>query len=316
MAGETDNPEDELDSVEEKLEDDVSSNNKEPNKHSKKIDGKDKASTEDKKTLVQKTIAEIPFFLKLAAFLLVFWTTIFGHYKIPSESMQPTLEVGDHLFVAKYAYGYSRHSLPVGLHHIPLPDGRIFSSLPKRGDVVVFRHPYQKIVMIKRVVGLPGDKIRMIKGRLYVNDIQIDRNEIDVREYVTFKEKAQVGVRVYEEQFDGEDEPHLIYERGDGVIMKETGNRGQALRIILKHDNTGIFEVPPDHLFFMGDNRDGSADSRANVTPDDPEESGPGMVHMNYVIGRADMVMFSRYRCQKPGPGIHCADKRFFSWIK
>ena len=230
--------------------------------------------------------------------------------------MQPSLEVGDHLYVSKFAYGYSRHSLPIGLHHIPLPDGRIFSKLPERGDVVVFRHPYQGIVMIKRVVGLPGDTIQMSDGRLYINGQRIERKEVDQRRYVTYEREQTVDVTVYEEKFDEEDEPHLIYERGDGFVLVETDRKGQYGRVTLKHDNTDIFEVPENTLFFMGDNRDGSLDSRAQVYKNLPESSGPGMVHMDYVIGRADLIMFSRYSCKNPGPDIDCAKKRFFTKIK
>lgn len=279
-------------------------------KKKKSKSGKDAEPEEDTRTLKEKIVAEIPFLLKLMAFLLVFWTTIFGHYKIPSESMQPTLEVGDHLYVAKYAYGYSRHSLPLGLHHIPLPEGRIFSSLPERGDVVVFRHPYQKIVMIKRVIGLPGDIIRMKEGRLYVNNVRVERKEIDQRQYTTYERKELVDVKVYEEQFEGEDDPHLIYERGDGFYYQN------GSKYTLLNDHTKPLSVPDNHVFFMGDNRDGSLDSRATVTPDSPSRSGPGMVHMNYVIGRADLIMFSLHKCTLPEQGDHCASKRFFSKIK
>ena len=104
--------------------------------------------------------------------MFVFFTTVWGHYKIPSESMLPTLEVGDHVYVTKFAYGFSRHSLPFNMHKLPfLGEGQIFSRNPKRGDVVVFRNPRSKIVMIKRLVGLPGDKIQMRDGRLYINAV-------------------------------------------------------------------------------------------------------------------------------------------------
>ncbi len=269
-------------------------------------------TVEASKTLAEKIKAEIPFVIKLVAFLLVFWTTIFGHYKIPSESMQPTLEVGDHLYVSKFPYGFSKHSLPIGLHHLPLPEGRIFSKLPQRGDVVVFRHPYQRIVMIKRVIGLPGDTIRMSNGRLYVNDKVIDRKPIEQRRYVTYakeqEDRRDVIVRSYEEQFDEEETPHIIYERRDNGLF----------------DNTQKYTVPADSVFFMGDNRDGSADSRAPYGHDkfkieDGKKvitSGPGFVHKDYLIGRADLIMFSRYKCMKKEPGYHCGKKRFFSKIK
>jgi len=252
-------------------------------------------------TLKQKILSELKFIIGLIAFLIVFWTTIFGHYKIPSESMQPTLEVGDHLYVSKFAYGYSKHSLPLGLHNLPfLPDGRIFSGLPERGDVVVFRHPHQKIVMIKRVVGLPGDTVQVRNGRLFINGKVIDRKPVDQRAYETYKDRKGVLVDVYEEQFAEESEPHLIYERYDN---KQTFA-----------DNSKKFSVPADHVFFMGDNRDGSSDSRKPVNLKEREPS-PGFVHMDYVIGRADLIMFSLYKCQQP-ENYHCASKRFFTWIK
>ncbi|HHL42879.1 MAG TPA: signal peptidase I, partial [Hellea balneolensis] len=141
-------------------------------------------SEEPKKTLKEMVIEELKFILGLLAFLFIFFNFVFGHYKIPSESMQPTLEVGDHLYVNKFSYGFSRHSLILGLHKLPfLKDGRVFSKMPKRGDVIVFRNPNSKIIMIKRLIGLPGDKIQTIHGRLYINDQLIDRPEIDQFSY-------------------------------------------------------------------------------------------------------------------------------------
>lgn len=264
-----------------------------------KTDLTDETPDEVKMTLKERIISELKFIAGLIAFLLVFWTTIFGHFKIPSESMQPTLEVGDHLYVSKFAYGFSKHSLPVGLHHLPVPEGRIFSRLPKRGDVAVFRHPHQKIVMIKRVVGLPGDTVRVTAGRLYINDQVVDRELIQKRLYKTFRYNKDVNVAVYEEKFSEESDPHLIYERGDRE----------------RFDETKKFTVPSDTVFFMGDNRDGSSDSRADVRLNDPKNSGPGFVHVDYLIGRADLIMFSRYKC-KERAGFYCAKKRFFSKIK
>jgi len=263
-----------------------------------KEDDEQESSEEPKLTLRQRVVGELKFFLGLAVFLLVFWTTIFGHFKIPSESMQPTLEVGDRLYVSKFAYGFSKHSLPVGLHHLPVPEGRVFTKMPKRGDVAVFRHPYQGIVMIKRVVGLPGDTIRMNNGRLFVNDQMIDRKLVDERKYRRYKDKQVIGVKVYEEQFDGEEEPHLIYEMTD---------RGT-------YDQTTKFIVPADSLFFMGDNRDGSADSRAPVNAN-RSDSGPGYVHIDYLIGRADLMMFSFYKCDNT-EGLYCSDRNAFSKIE
>jgi len=94
-------------------------------------------------SLKERVLSEVKFFAGLFVFIFIFFSTVWGHYKIPSESMLPTLEVGDHVYVSKFTYGYSRHSLPFGAHKLPIADGKqLFSRLPKRGDVVVFRNPY------------------------------------------------------------------------------------------------------------------------------------------------------------------------------
>ncbi len=240
--------------------------------------------------------SEVKFFLGLGSFMMLFLTFVWGHYKIPSESMLPTLEVGDHLYVSKFAYGFSRHSAPFNLHKLPfLKDGQIFSRDPKRGDVTVFRNPKSGIVMIKRVIGLPGDKVRMHRGRLYINNIIVPRTNIDNYLYrqhpspfqEAMKEPGSItGVDVYEEQWPDEDAPHLIYEQTDLATL----------------DNTKEFLVPEDTFFFMGDNRDNSTDSRA--------DSGPGFVPRDHLIGRAELMMFSFKRCAKE-PDTRCPPLRF-----
>lgn len=242
----------------------------------------------DKLSKGQWLWSEVKFFAKLGAFILAFITLIWGHFKIPSESMQPTLEVGDHLYVSKYAYGYSKHSLPYLLHRLPLPEGRILSRLPKRGDVVVFRNPKTDIIMIKRVVGLPGDRVQIRQGELYLNGDLVPRVRIDGRLYREHKTQRVRSVNVYTQSLPGTDEVFTIYERNDSFPL----------------DNTPVFIVPEGSLFFMGDNRDNSVDSRA------PRE-GPGMVHMNYVMGRADRVMFSFKRCNR-NEDLHCPAKGRF----
>jgi len=218
----------------------------------------EKKDASEKLTGWQWLLSEVKFFSTLIVVVVGFLTLVWGHFKIPSESMQPTLEVGDHLYVSKFAYGYSKHSLPSLLYKLPLPEGRILSKMPKRGDVVVFRNPKSGIVMIKRVVGLPGDTVQLRLGLLYLN------NELDTDESIT------------------------IYERNDDHLL----------------DDTVAFIVPEDSLFFMGDNRDNSIDSR------DPRH-GPGIVHINYVMGRADRIMYSFKRCNR-NEDLYCPPKGRF----
>jgi len=240
-----------------------------------------------KPTLKERIIEELKFLIGLFAFISVFFTLVWGHYKIPSESMQPTLEVGDHLYVSKFAYGYSRHSLPFGLSKFVKGEGKIWSRLPKRGDVVVFANPRTEMIMIKRIVGLPGDTINVTGGKLVLNGDIIKRGPIANYLYREHKGRV-VGVDVYEEQLPGEAQTHIIYEQTD---------QGRL-------DNVGPFTVPEGHVFFMGDNRDNSIDSRA--------DSGPGMVSLDRLIGRADLMMFSFKRCAKE-EGLYCPPRR---WAK
>lgn len=231
-------------------------------------------------------VEEAKFFAGLVLFLALFFNFVFGHFKIPSESMQPTLEVGDHLFVSKLTYGASRESLVWPLRKLPLPDGRIFARQPKRGDVIVFRNPKSGIIMIKRLVGLPGDKIQTEHGRLYVNDKLTERVEQDEFSYREHRGLVRSVVK-YAEQFDGEKDPHKIYERNDFYPL----------------DNKGPFIIPEGKLFFMGDNRDNSEDSRA--------PGGPGFVPFDHVIGKAKMMVYSLKRCEKE-EGLRCPPRRFF----
>ena len=129
-------------------------------------------------SLARRIVYEVRFLVGFGALMIALLTLVWGHYKIPSESMQPALEVGDHIYVSKFAYGWSRHSLPLGLHALPLPNGRIMSRLPERGDVAVFRNPNNGTVMIKRVIGLPGDQVQLQAGRLIINGATVERDMV------------------------------------------------------------------------------------------------------------------------------------------
>lgn len=272
----------------------------------------DPLKTENEKSMGQALVDELKFFVSLFAGLMVFYTFIFGHFKIPTESMQPTLEVGDHIYASKFAYGYSKHSLalPFAKHWLPLlPDGKVMSKLPKRGDVVVFRNPNSGIVMIKRVVGLPGDEITMSRGRLYRHMEEVERTKLGTltyridhgprrfldRIFGRNKHHQQFGnpqnVTVYSEQFEGEQAAHKIYENNDFGDV----------------DDTAPQFVPEGTIFVMGDNRDRSLDSRANLNyhPD-----APGLVPLDHVIGRADRMIFSFKKCLKE-EGITCPKRQF-----
>ncbi|MEN9017736.1 MAG: signal peptidase I [Hellea sp.] len=240
-----------------------------------KNDGVDFDKKNKKPSTVRWIISEIKFFGLMSCVMLVFLTTVWGHYKIPSESMQPTLEVGDHLYVSKFAYGYSRHSMVFNLHKLPfLKNGKLFSKLPKRGDIAVFRNPQSDIIMIKRVIGLPGDKIFLKEGRLFINDKLVKRkNAIDF--FYREHKGSIVNVKKYDEILLDSNKVYSIYERDDEGPL----------------DITEEFIVPDGKIFFMGDNRDNSLDSRAY--------GGPGYVPLDHLIGRAEIIMFSFKKCKK-----------------
>lgn len=227
----------------------------------------------------------------IVLFYLVFTTFGWGSFHIPSGSMEPTLEVGDRIFVSKLSYGYNRFSF----HFDPefIPEGRLFDDAPERGDVVVFTLPYRDYNdFIKRVIGLPGDTVQMSKGRLYINGKLVDRTFIRDVNYTDYNGHEQ-RVKEYEETLPN-GVKHRIYERTD---------KGD-------YDDTSLYVVPQGHYFMMGDNRDASSDSRVL--------SNMGYVKHAYLVGRADITTFSLYDCDQ-GKEIFCPGSvplgRFFTLI-
>ncbi len=195
---------------------------------------------------------------------LIVRTFLFQPFTIPSGSMKDTLLVGDYLFVSKYAYGYSRYSLPFS------PDifsGRIWAEPPTRGDVAVFKLPRDPSVdYIKRVIGLPGDKIQMIDGVLQINGTPVPKVKID--DCVTTDEFGETRVARYRETLP------------NGVSYEVLDLDPHSFS-----DNTPVFEVPAGHYFMMGDNRDNSTDSRVL--------GAVGYVPFENFVGRAEIVFFS-----------------------
>ena len=183
---------------------------------------------------------------------LLIRTFLFQPFFIPSSSMEPGLIVGDRIFASKYDYGYSRHSFPFSL---PLINGRVFESSPKRGDVVIFKPPHTRNDYIKRLIGLPGDKIKLIDGTIYINSIPVEREFVrtDDKDIAIYKETMSSGIN---------------YE------TRDLGNKPQ--------DNIEEFIVPENHYFFMGDNRDNSNDSRFW-----------GPVPTERIVAKAQIIFFS-----------------------
>ena len=185
-------------------------------------------------------------------------------FYIPSSSMEPTLLVGDRLFVTKYSYGYSKHSFPFSP---PILDKRIFFNSPERGDVIVFKTPADnRTDYIKRLIGLPGDKIQFIDANLYLNNSEILKSKIRNKTKINCGNRT-IDVYRFEEKLPNGKKFHTVY-------LKD-----------YTYQNSDVFEVPQDHYFFLGDNRDCSKDSRFLTSV--------GYVHKDNLVGKARIIFFS-----------------------
>ena len=195
-------------------------------------------------------------------------------FYIPSSSMEPTLLVGDRLFVTKYSYGYSKHSFPFSP---PLFNNRIIFSSPERGDVIVFKTPADnRTDYIKRLIGLPGDQIRFIDSNLYLNNSEILKSKKSNDDIIYCGNKT-IEVFTFEEILPNNKKYKTVYLKN------------------FSFQNSDVFNVPKNHYFFLGDNRDCSKDSRYLTSV--------GYVHKDNLVGKAQFIFFS-------------SDKKIGSFIK
>lgn len=216
-----------------------------------------------------KFLREVRQLLLIAGLALFCRIAVAEPYYIPTASMEPTLMIGDHPLVNKFAYGYSRYSVPFGLG--PASETRLFQKMPERGDVVVFRLPSNPSdTWVKRVIGLPGDRVQMQAGRLLVNGQMLPL-------------RRDGGGTM--ESGDGSTLPAARY------IETLPGGREHPIYKLARYNplnDTPVYVVPAGHLFMMGDDRDNSEDSRVSG-----EEGGVGMLPMENIVGRAQFMLWS-----------------------
>ena len=215
---------------------------------------------EKKKNNILSNLKSISFAVFIA---LIIRSFIAEPFNIPSGSMKPNLLVGDFIFVSKWSYGYSRHSFPFS---IPIIKNKIFSKIPKRGDVVVFKTPEDnRTDYIKRIIGLPGDKIMIIDGKIILNGNPINRKKMN--DFIDNDKNVLVKrVRKYKEYHENI-EFEILDIKDNGIV-----------------DNTELFVVPEGNFFVMGDNRDNSQDSRFKTV---------GFIPFENLVGRARFIFFS-----------------------
>ena len=196
---------------------------------------------------------------------IIIRTVFYQPFYIPSASMEPNLLIGDRLFVSKYSYGYSKHSFPFSL---PLIKSKILKKSPQRGDVIVFKTPYDnRTDYIKRLIGLPGDEIQFINGDLYLNNNQILKTKKNIKNLKIFCGEEVIDVNAYDEKLPNGYTYMAVYKK-EGSFK-----------------NSDIYIVPKNHYFFLGDNRDCSKDSRYL--------NSVGYVNELNLVGKARIIFFS-----------------------
>jgi len=212
------------------------------------------------KKFIIDNIKTLFYALIIAVFLRSF---VIQPFYIPSSSMEPTLLVGDRLFVTKYSYGYSKHSFPFSP---PILKNRIFFSQPKRGDVIVFKTPADnRTDYIKRLIGLPGDRIEFINGSLFLNNNEIIKSKTSSNDSI-FCGNSKIDVFTFDEKLPNEKVHKSVYLKN------------------FSYQNSDPFIVPENYFFFLGDNRDCSKDSRYL--------SSVGYVHQENLVGKAQFIFF------------------------
>ncbi len=229
------------------------------------------------------------FLVRFGLVVLAIRIFVVSTFNIPSESMQPRLWVGDFLIVDKTRYGWSRYSVP---YNWPLIPGRIFHRQPERGDVVVFKHPIDGTDYVKRVIGLPGDTVQVVDGQLIINGQAVARRRV-----------ADFIIPVSPNML-GRGEPPCFLPRFEEAAANggrecrypqfeeqlPNGRRYEVLDLVdTDADFTGVYQVPPGHMFVMGDNRDRSYDSRFPAAAG----AGVGVVPQDRLVGRALVTVFS-----------------------
>ena len=214
--------------------------------------------------MISKIIDNIKTLLVALIIAILIRSLLFQPFYIPSSSMEPTLLVGDRIFVSKYTYGYSKHSFPFSP---PLLKNRVFYSKPNYGDLVVFKTPSDnRTDFIKRLIGFPGDEVQFKNGDLFINNKLINKSKISNRSDIRCADK-NIEVSEFNEEILNKKNYNVVYKIKGSMI------------------NTDIYKVPNNHFFFLGDNRDCSSDSifLSNVV----------YVHKNNLVGKARIIFFS-----------------------